>query len=484
MMRLLMMVLGLAVVPQPVALPVVHVVKTFPSLSGPNSADAGSTSADLSAAVSPKYLVTFINAGMQVKRKTDGGDMQPPRTQMQFWTAALENAGEKVQGKPYDPRISYDPMAARWFAASNENINGLSHVLLFAASQDDDPTHPWKAVRYEVPMLIDNCKLALDRYGFYTTSLGATRDPLAEVKTPVIAIPKADLLWTGTAKPSLEHVNLFEVTGVPRMSDRKYNGNEGMVPAYDWDAGKARTAPMYYVNRFRKEVDGETFLQIRTLTWDSPTKATLSGPVEIGLGEHYAVQPTTMAVQPPAGEGLLSPGIRPGEARIVNAVVRNGRLYTIAAAQMGARAGAFWVEIELATMKLLQHGKLADPALDILFPSINVDRNGNIGLAMSATSATVYPSIYVTGRLKGDPPGTLRPLVRAVEGKYVHLRKTTDLQKPEQNESWSDFSTVILDSKDQSTFWTLQEATTNPTLPQEQNADRFGTHWVAWKVGK
>jgi hypothetical protein len=474
----------------PAIVQVVQVVKTFPSMNGPNPPDAASTSADLSGGVSPKYLVTFINGGISVLTKADGKEVQPLQTQMQFWTAALGNAGDKVLGKPYDPRISYDPMSTRWFAAANENIrnvelgNGLSHMFLFAVSQDDDPTHPWKAVRYESPVVIDNCKLALDRFGFYSTALGGGATPTDPVHTPVVAIPKADLLWKGEARPSLEHLNLFDVVGVPRMSDRKYNGNEGMVPAYDWDPNKGMTTPMYYVNRLRKDVGGETFLEIRKLTWTSPTKATFSEPVEIGLGEHYSVQPTSLGVQPPLGEGLYAPGIRAGEARIVNAIVRNGRLYTIAAAQVGERTGAFWVEIDLATMKLLQHGKLADPNLDILFPSINVDRNGTIGIGMSATSATVYPSIYVTGRLKSDPPNTLRPLVRVIEGKYAHLRKTTDLKKSGGNESWSDFSTVILDPVDQTTFWTLQESTTNPTIPQEQNGDRFGTHWVAWRVGK
>ncbi len=463
---------------------VVRVTHTFPSLSGPNPADAGSTSADLSGGVSDRHLVTFINGGFSVLAKADGREVQPHQTQMQFWTAAFENAGDQVMGKPYDPRISYDPMTRRWFAAANENINGLSHMILFAVSEDANPTHRWKAVRYEAPVSVDNCKLAIDRFGVYSTALAGSRDPAEIPHVPVIAIPKEDLLWKGDGKPSLEHLNLFEVIGVPRMSDRKYNGTEGMVPAYDWDAHKSRSTPVYYVNRFRKEVDGETFLQIRKLTWISPAKATFSDAAEIGLGEHYSVQPTSLGVQPPLGDNLHSPGIRAGEARIVNAIVRNGRLYTIAAAQMGERTGAFWVEIDLATMKLLQHGTLADPDLDILFPSINVDRNGNIGIGMSATSATVYPSAYVTGRLKSDPPNTLRPLVRAVEGKYVHLRKRTDVTKPDQGESWSDYSMVILDPVDQTTFWTLQEATTNPTMPQEQNADRYGTHWVTWRVGK
>jgi hypothetical protein len=131
----------------------------------------------------------------------------------------------------------------------------------------------------------------------------------------------------------------------------------------------------------------------------------------------------------------------------------------------------------------VQRGTLADPKADILFPALNVDARGNLGVGMSRTSADEALSIYVTGRAASDPPNTLRPLVRAVQGRYVHLRRDTDLTKPGQSVSWSDYSTVVVDPSDPTLFWTFQEATTNETLPPETNADRYGTHWVAWRVG-
>lgn len=462
----------------------IQVVKTFPALSGPNPPSAPTSSADLTGAVGTKYLVAFPNAGFAVYSKEDGHLVQPAQTQMEFWTTALTNAGGTLvaDGKPYDPRMSYDPLSRRWFAAANVNVKGMSSTMLIAVSQDDDPMHPWKAVAYSMPGAIDNVKLGLDRNGFYTTALAGRAGPEA-IQVPVVAIPKADLLWKGAALPSLAHANVFEVPGGGRMSDRKYGGVEGMVPAMDFDPKKKPGDPEIYVNRVRKEVDGETILQIRKLTWTSPTKATLSEPIEIGLGTHYTVQPTTLGVQPPLPGGLISPGIRAGEARIVNAVVKHGSLWTVAAAEVGERTGAFWVEVDLEAMKLVQHGTLGDPDGDIVFPSINVDAHRNVGIGMSHTSAREAPSIYVTGHLAGDAPGTLRPLVRAVEGKYVHLRKDVDLTKPGQSVSWSDHSIVVMDPSDPSLFWTYQEATTNETMPPETNGDRFGTHWVAWRVG-
>jgi hypothetical protein len=298
----------------------------------------------------------------------------------------------------------------------------------------------------------------------------------------VFAIPKADLLWKGDGKPSLANLNLFQVEGSGRMSDRKYAGIEGMVPAFDLNPKKEAGAPEIYVNRYRREVDGETILQIRTVTWTAPAKAVLSEPISIGLTTHYLVQPTTAGIQPDLPDGLISPGVRAGEARLVNAVVKNGSLWTIAAAQVNNRVGAFWVQIDLKTMKLVQHGTLADPGGDLLFPSLNVDDRGNLGIGMSRTSHEDALSIYVTGRLASDPLNTLHPLVRAVQGRAVHYRNNTDLTKPGQGVSWSDYSTAVLDPSDTGLFWTFQEATTNETWPKEK-ADSYGTHWVAWRVG-
>jgi hypothetical protein len=468
----------------------VHVVRTIPGMSGPNPESAGSTSADMMGGVTDKYLVGFVNGGMFVLSKKDGREVRPPQTQLEFWTTAFKNAGRTLEGNPYDPRIFYDPLTRRWFASANSHdavpsaANGsrMSARILFAVSQDDDPTHPWKAVHHATPVAIDNAKLGLDRNGVYSTSVtGGGKE--TESRVPVIAFPKADFLWKGEGAPSVAHVNEFMVNGGSRMSDRKYSGIEGMVPAFDLDPAKKADAPEVFVNRYRTEVDGETMVQVRTVTWTSPTTARLGDAVTIGLGTHYAVQPPTTGVQPPLPGGLLSPGIRAGEARIVNAVVRNGSLWTIAAADVGKRTAAFWVQIDLGTMKLVQHGTVADPDADILFPSINVDAKGNVGIGMSRTSATEHLSIYVTGRLATDPPNTVRPLVRAVQGHYVHLRKDTDLKKPGQTVSWSDYSTVVVDPSDPTLFWTYQEATTNETMPPETNGDRFGTHWVAWRVG-
>ena len=481
MRRLTLAVSLLIAVASSTAFAQVTVVRTFRGMNGPNPPENAAVSADLMGGVSPTHLVGFINAGFSVRLKSDGREVRPPQTLAEFWTAAFKNAGAEMPGNPYDPRIFFDPLTLRWFATCNSNIGGLTKHMFIAVSADADPTHPWKAVDFEARVLVDNMKLGLDKHGFYTTALSGTRDENATV--PVIAIPKQDLLWQGATAPSLAHLNYMEVPLEPRMADKKFPGQEGMVPAFDLNPAKKPGDPAIFINRYRREVGGETIIQVRKVTWTTPSTATLSEPTNIGLGAHYAVQPTKMAEQPLLPGGQPSPPIRPGEARIVNAVVRHGSVWAIAGTDVNDRAAAFWVEIDLKTMTLVQHGTLADPSAHIVFPSLNVDANGNLGIAMTRVGATEAASTFVTGRLRTDPPNTLRPLVKAVEGMFVYFKKETDLSNPGQTVQWSDYSTVVMDPSDPALFWSYQMAATNDCLPREINGGKFGTTWVGFRLG-
>ena len=468
----------------------VAVVKTFPGMNGPNPDPIRGYSSDMMGGVSPRFLVGFINAGFSVRLKDDGSLAQPVQTLDAFWKAAFRNAGTELYGNPYDPRIFYDPLSRRWFASCDSLIadgaqrGGTKHMLL-AISADDDPTHPWKAVDIEARVArdIDNLKLGLDRNGVYLTGL-----VWADDKTiPMVAIPKADLLWTGSASPSLAHVNQFETPKAPPDPARGTHGSrgdEGMIPAFDLNPHKKPGDPMIFVNRFQATWEGETAIQIRTVAWTSPTTATMAGPVTIGLGRTYT-EPTTQAMQPPlAQKDLVSPPIRPGGGRLVNAVVSRGSIWAIAATEVNGRTGSFWVQIDLSSMKLVQQGTVADSSLDLVFASLNVDGDGNLGIAMNGMSTTTHPSIYVTGRLASDAPGALGPLVRAVEGRYVFVPVKWDLSKPGIGTGYMDYSTVVVDPSEPTLFWTYQEVATNDCLPVETHGGRFGTAWVGFRVAK
>jgi hypothetical protein len=80
--------------------------------------------------------------------------------------------------------------------------------------------------------------------------------------------------------------------------------------------------------------------------------------------------------------------------------------------------------------------------------SIAMDKQGNLALGYSASSASVFPSIRYTGRLSTDPLGTMQTenVIQAGGGSQL------------QNLSrWGDYSAMTVDPVDDCTFWFTSE---------------------------
>jgi hypothetical protein len=76
-------------------------------------------------------------------------------------------------------------------------------------------------------------------------------------------------------------------------------------------------------------------------------------------------------------------------------------------------------------------------------PSIASDRFGNVVVGYNASGTTLYPSIYVAGRLATDPPNTMRQEVLVAQG------GGSQTGYPD----WADYNTMALDPLDDCTFW-------------------------------
>jgi hypothetical protein len=88
--------------------------------------------------------------------------------------------------------------------------------------------------------------------------------------------------------------------------------------------------------------------------------------------------------------------------------------------------------------------------------SIALDKIGNIALGYSASSSSLNPSIRITGRLPGDPLGTMTQgdvTVKAGTGSQ------TDPIPPFNRDffRWGDYSSMSVDPVDGCTFWYAQE---------------------------
>ena len=116
-------------------------------------------------------------------------------------------------------------------------------------------------------------------------------------------------------------------------------------------------------------------------------------------------------------------------------------------------AGARWYEVRRINgdYAIRQQGTYAPgDGVHRWMGSIAQDKNGNMALGYSVSNATtVFPGIRYTGRLAGDPAGTMT----LGEGTIVSgtgVQTTT-------NSRWGDYTSMNIDPSDDCTFWYINE---------------------------
>ncbi len=125
-----------------------------------------------------------------------------------------------------------------------------------------------------------------------------------------------------------------------------------------------------------------------------------------------------------------------------------------AASQPGSTpgvAGVRWYEVRLpgGVPTLHQAGTYSPDSTHRWMGSAAMDRQGNIAVGYSAASSSLYPSIRYTGRLAGDPPGTLP------QGEATII--TGGGSQLSASPRWGDYSMLAIDPVDDCTFWYTQE---------------------------
>ncbi|MBK8466613.1 MAG: hypothetical protein IPL32_12345 [Chloracidobacterium sp.] len=116
-------------------------------------------------------------------------------------------------------------------------------------------------------------------------------------------------------------------------------------------------------------------------------------------------------------------------------------------------SGIRWYEIRLSggTPSIFQQGTYAPGTTDGIhrwMGSIAMDASGNMALGYSAANATVFPSVRYTGRLAGDPLGTMP------QGEASIVAGTGSQTGSNR---WGDYTSINVDSTDDCTFWYVNQ---------------------------
>src|SRR5882762_6577127 len=116
----------------------------------------------------------------------------------------------------------------------------------------------------------------------------------------------------------------------------------------------------------------------------------------------------------------------------------------------GSVVGVRWYEIQspAANPVVFQSGTFAPDSSYRWMGSIAMDKAGNIALGYSVSSSSLHPAIRYTGRVPGDPLGTMETETSIIEGPGS---QTNFLHR------WGDYSSMSVDPVDDCTFWYSSE---------------------------
>lgn len=386
--------------------------------------DSDLTPADCNGAPGLAHYVEMINGRFSVYLKADASLVQTKAT-VDFWAAA----GLSLTG--VDPRLVFDASVQRWFALS---INA-NNVFLLAISAGADPTGGWSGVAFPIDTggtyKVDYPTLGIDSQGvFLAVNLVAVDTYVGSV---VVSIPKTDLL-----------------VNPPVISRRTASGflggtNYGWVlqPVVNQDA----TSTLANV------------LAVGDLGYDFKPHSTLVGTSIGGVNSSNAAvlsPPTTINVpsylvplDPPQPDG--STNLDDLDSRFTANVYQvNGILYAVHTTQVGPRAAVRWYRLGASDFALLESGTIADPKLDLFYPSIAANASGTVVLAFNGCSTNQFVSIYaMAGQTIGNTT-TFGNLVLIKAGAASYQQPGATISR------WGDYSTLAVDPVDSNRFWTIQ----------------------------
>ncbi len=425
----------------------VTVLTSFPGDSGPGPKD----NPDNTGGVGPRHVVGCTDANIVVHDK-ETGKVLKRMTQTEFWKDARPGF---TLPKLNDPRLTYDPLAERWYTVVQ--AQDATPYGFLAVSESNDPTRGWRGVRLPIEPANLGMKLGFDKNGIYITFIVMTGD--THTMHGCFAIPKADAI--AAHGPRLANVQSFKNLEIESF------------PATDINPNKAADAPELILNR--EFGNGFSKMYLYRLTW-SGKNATLSKAQIIPLSRTYA-SPNGASLRGRATQPAPGDKVRADEARRTTCVfAHGGSIFSCNGAKntLDSRCGVFWCEIRASDGALLQEGFVDSPVCDYLVPSLAVDANGNIGLGCTRTSETEYPSACVMMHAAGDPKNTMRPPVLAARGTTVF----SSSRPSKYGLAWGNYNSTCIDPSDPTILWTYQEYATSPV------PSTYTTCWVAFKLNR
>ena len=368
----------------------------------------------------------------------------------------------------------------RWIAVAIDYF-GTEQVILAVTTTNNSPLLTnW--VKHVIPMSIPNCDtdfttLGVDGNGIYITATHRTDGVRTNAGHTVVAIKKPEIYLGGTNPPIQTRIELGTNANETKVWTIQPAVNFDSVNTNDYAWLVAKGPPQFGSNYQGGAV------HYRRLQWINTNAVMVDTnwiPVEAPPGSsyrnYYDIDGTNLVIRP-SWSALLAPQKEGGTnkidldttgSRLMNAVVRNGFLYschhvglsetngTYIGNEKGTnvtRSGVQWFKFRLdsgGTLSYYKHDRIYDSAdsavtnvLYYYYPSIAVNCASDILLGFSGSSSNTFISAYYVWRpAAGLVVGP--PVLFHAGGGYFDNART------------GDYSFTTVDPVGSTTFWTGQ----------------------------
>lgn len=406
--------------------------------------------------VGPNHYVAMSNSVLQIFDKS-GASLLGPVNINTLWSGFGGACQNENSG---DPVVLYDQFADRWLITQFTSA-GPEYFNCVAISQTGDPTGQYYRYAFSTGLNFpDYPKYGVWRDAYYiSTREFSPAGPFAGVGGYAL---KRDQMIAGNPSPTV-----ISIIVPPGASP--FNTGDGLLPA-DVDGSTLPPAgsPEYFMGTmdaggpYSAPQDALTLWKFHA-DFTTPANSTFLLANTIPIAEFDTIYPCGggRACLPQQGTATKV-DVQSYRQRMINRLAyRNFGTHEALVSNQSVEAaaniaGIRWWEIRnpSGTPIIHQEGTYAPGITDGVhrwMGSTAMDSAGNMALGFSATSATMYPSIWYTGRLSNDPLGTMP------RGEGVIVAGTGS--NTSSNSRWGDYTSMNVDPVDDCTFWYVNQYT-------------------------
>jgi len=390
---------------------------------------------DPSGAVGPNHYMEMVNSRFQIWNKI-GTSLLGPSSLGTIWAGFPGPwSGSLNDG---DPIVLYDEAADRWFASefSLPNFPNGPFYMLIAVSQTNDPTGSWHRYGFTFPNMPDYEKYGIWPDGYYMSANSFSSGSLNFIGAIAVAFERSQML-NGLAAQMVSFQNSSATTWSLLPSD-----NDGAAPP----AG----APNYFGQiHDNARYGGSDGFDIFAFSVNWAGGSTFTGPTFISTTSFSGVSGIP---QPPPGTTLDDHDVMTmNRLNYRNFGSHQSMVVCHTVNAGGGVAGMRWYEFRMpaASWTLFQQGTYSPDGTDRWMGSIAINSNGDICLGYSVSSTSVMPEIRFTGRLSGDPLGTM-PITEETIFSSSGVQ-TSPLSR------WGDYTQMSVDPAEPEVFWYVNQ---------------------------